>query len=335
MKKLWFSIGFIAAVFLFLIYYIFFVDDPKYLYEAISTVKAVPIILSVLCMVLYWLFETLAQYFVLKSGESKLSFFKVLRVTMVGQLFNCITPSASGGQPAQTYMLVKYGLSVGESACMLLVRFLIYQLVMVVYSVIMLMAKLHYFNSTVTSFSSLALIGFAVNLIVLALLILACFFPEFLLKISKKPLYFLEKIKILKNAEQKYLKIKEEVNKFHQTFKAYKGNLKVSVFPALFSCLQLSVFFMIPYFIIVGLSVDISFVNAFAAAALIFMISSFVPLPGASGGAEGAFLLLFSTAFMNSGKSIAVAILLWRLLTFYLPIICGSFWLLKLKRKNA
>lgn len=328
MKKLGWSIAFIAFIFILLVCYVFFVDDPKNLYNAISSAKILPILAAALCMVFYWLFESLAQASIMKSGGCRLKFRQVFRVTMIGQLFNCITPSATGGQPVQTYQMTRYGLSAGESMCMLLVRFLVYQAVMVAYSLVVLVLKLSYFNRTISAFSSLALIGFAVNMGALAMLVLACFFPKICAKGANAVIRFLGKIKIIKNVERKTKRVDEEIAKFHESFRFFRGNLRVTIIPALFSLLQLTVFFAIPYFICKSLAVPVAFDIAFSAAALTFMISSFVPLPGGSGGAEGAFWLFFGSAFAAAGKSVAVAILLWRLLTFYLPIVTGSFFML-------
>ena len=46
-----------------------------------------------------------------------------------------------------------------------------------------------------------------------------------------------------------------------------------------------------------------------------------VPLPGAAGASEGGFLLFFSPFF---GAATAVAMLIWRFLTYYLMLIVGS-----------
>ena len=53
------------------------------------------------------------------------------------------------------------------------------------------------------------------------------------------------------------------------------------------------------------------------------MVSAFVPLPGASGGAEGSFLMFFRTFFQDT---ITPAILLWRLITYYLNILLGAIF---------
>ena len=57
------------------------------------------------------------------------------------------------------------------------------------------------------------------------------------------------------------------------------------------------------------------------------MITSFVPLPGASGGAEISFITFFRLFFPEN--MVSMSTLFWRLITFYLPIIVGTGFLLK------
>ena len=90
--------------------------------------------------------------------------------------------------------------------------------------------------------------------------------------------------------------------------------------------LQLTAFFLVPYCVLMALGIPrLQMAEVVAAAAFILMISSFVPLPGASGGAEGSFYMFFQMFFKSSG-SVSVAILLWRMFTFYLPIVVGVYF---------
>ena len=52
------------------------------------------------------------------------------------------------------------------------------------------------------------------------------------------------------------------------------------------------------------------------------MISSFVPLPGAMGAAEGSYVAFFSFVYSNSSL-VALSTFVWRIFTFYLPIVLG------------
>ena len=59
------------------------------------------------------------------------------------------------------------------------------------------------------------------------------------------------------------------------------------------------------------------------------MVSAFIPLPGASGGAEGSFYLFFGTFF---GNLIMPALFIWRIGTYYLNIVGGIAFIFIVKR---
>lgn len=55
---------------------------------------------------------------------------------------------------------------------------------------------------------------------------------------------------------------------------------------------------------------------------LIFMVISLFPIPGGAGGAEYSFSVLFAS-FVNSNTKLILAMLLWRLLTYYFGMFAG------------
>ena len=61
-----------------------------------------------------------------------------------------------------------------------------------------------------------------------------------------------------------------------------------------------------------------------SAGAFVLMVSSFVPLPGAAGGAEASYLLFFGL-FFPSGI-LGISTLIWRFITYYLCIFVGSIF---------
>ena len=62
------------------------------------------------------------------------------------------------------------------------------------------------------------------------------------------------------------------------------------------------------------------------------MVMAFTPIPGAGIAAEGGFLLIFNTLFKKG--TINMAILIWRMFTFYLPIVIGALFLIRVKRRE-
>ena len=90
----------------------------------------------------------------------------------------------------------------------------------------------------------------------------------------------------------------------------------------LLSFLQLTVYFLIPYFICLAFGLfSVSPWAAVSAQSVVLMFSAFIPLPGAMGGAELGFHNLFSTFIPKAFLS--MSILIWRLITFYFPIFIG------------
>ena len=76
---------------------------------------------------------------------------------------------------------------------------------------------------------------------------------------------------------------------------------------------------MVPYFVLLAFGKhDVDFISCLAAGAFIQLLSSAVPLPGGTGGAEGGFALFLGHFF---GPSATAGYLVWRIITFFGPTI--------------
>ncbi len=77
---------------------------------------------------------------------------------------------------------------------------------------------------------------------------------------------------------------------------------------------------------------DASLLQIMSYQAYVLMISSYIPLPGAMGGAElgyyGFFKDIFTEHYVNT------SMMLWRIMTFYLPILVGLGFTLTMKSKG-
>ena len=61
-----------------------------------------------------------------------------------------------------------------------------------------------------------------------------------------------------------------------------------------------------------------------AAQVFLTMFMSFIPLPGAAGGAEGGFCMIFGLFF--KANTIIPALFLWRVITYYSCIGVGALF---------
>ena len=65
---------------------------------------------------------------------------------------------------------------------------------------------------------------------------------------------------------------------------------------------------------------------------LLVMFSSFIPIPGGAGVAEGSFFLLFQLFFPS--PILPTAVLCWRVITFYIPVCLGGIMTVLPNQKN-
>lgn len=302
---------------------------------AMFRVISIPWLLcGVLFMVLYWLLEGGILHDIVKAFHPEQRFKNSLTTSMIGQLFNCITPFASGGQPVQAYDMLKSGVPLGIAGSSLMIKFIVYQFCLTIYSAVVLIFYWEPFSMKVSGFGWLVFVGFAINTAVMLGLLCICFFRRFTRSMVNGIIRVGAKLRLVKDKERALERAETELAQFHDSFAAIREHRGMVTKAGLLSLLQLTVFFLIPYFICRAFGIQgLPLLEVLSAQAFVVMISSFVPLPGAAGGAEYSFHTFFSP-FFPTGVSVNLAMLLWRLITFYLPILVGMIFMLRSSKRN-
>jgi uncharacterized protein (TIRG00374 family) len=285
-------------------------------------------IAAVLSMILYWIFEakTLQSLIFLMKKDYK--FKEAFRVTMIGQYFNSITPFASGGQPTQLYALTKQELGAGSAGSALMIKFIIYQSILTVYSLILIIWKAAFFKSKMSNLFYLIAVGFTVHVSVIVCLIVFSKYRKLTQKLIMPLSKILEKFRLVKNTSKLEMQVNDNLDQFHDNMEIVKHSKILMIKAVIYTILQLTVFYIIPYFIYLSFGMKgASIGSMIAGTAFVMTLTTIIPLPGAVGGAEGTFYMFFS--FFFASNNIMAAILLWRLITFYSCIILGSFATMK------
>ncbi|OQY09677.1 MAG: hypothetical protein B6I28_02555 [Fusobacteriia bacterium 4572_132] len=292
------------------------------------------ITLAFIMVLLYYTIEAYILKSAIEYHKTKFKFGKYLKNIFIGQLFNGITPFASGGQPIQIYHLNKKGISSAEGASALFINFLMYQIALTIYGMFFLIFKFNFFANSSNNFLYIVFIGFIIDISVVLFLI-----AIFLWKDTVKKVLFnlIRKTPFLK--EKNKQSISRKVIRFMKEFSKAITNLKDKkwLFEKLFilNMIKLAVIYTIPFFIAKSVGVNnLNIINIIAGSAFLKMITSFVPIPGASGGAEGGFYFIFSIFF--TFKTLFFVIVVWRFITYYFAMIIGMivFTIFLLKNRN-
>ena len=132
--------------------------------------------------------------------------------------------------------------------------------------------------------------------------------------------------RLVRHPVRRYQRIHAQLAMFHKSAGIMGRSFKLYFVTAVLTVVQITVNSLISYFIYRSFALpaeSVSVVTMVAAQVFVAMVSAFVPLPGASGGAEGSFVIFFGKFF---GQDIVPAMFLWRLLTYYVNIALGGFF---------
>lgn len=290
------------------------------------------------CILLYFLLEAVVTYILVKSSTPNFSFRDAIRVPLVEQLFNGITPFSSGGQPAQLVVLVQSGVDAGKATSALLMKFIVYQAMIVINFIFSLIIGFDYLIDKVHALAIFVLFGFLIHLFVIVALLMIMYWYSF----TKKLVNFCLKPVRWFVSEEKYLRWQHNLNNKIDTFYTesvrigHQWKLILKIFVLTF--FQLLFYYLIPYFIMLALGYyNANVLMITSLNVLIFLVISIFPIPGGAGGAEYSFEMLFKS-YISNGSKLVLAMILWRILTYYLGLILGSFALVakpsKMLNKN-
>ncbi len=315
------------------VFILIFNEGLESLVHQLSLLNPIWILVSIALMFSYWMFEAAALNEISGFYNRKKSFKESFSVTMVGQFFNALTPFATGGQPAQVVYLHNKGVDIGDGTAIIMLKFFVYQSVLVVYSLIVILISFPLFVNKIPLLFTMTFFGLAIHASMIIFTIIFSYNKVLTDKIIKLIYRVLKKFKFVKDEENFEKKIEETLSSFHDNAGLLKKNPKLLIKTSLLIFLQLTCYFSIPFFICISFGrYNIDYFYLFAATVFIATIISIVPLPGAAGGAEGGFTLFFKDFFGDA--YILTGIIVWRLITYYLCIAFGGLYAVLPNRKS-
>lgn len=323
----------IMTIFVGLFVYMINVDGIDNIINVLNHVDYKWVGLGMVCLLIHWLCEAIVLHLPLKKMYQDQTFTNSLKVSMIGQLFNNITPFSSGGQPMQAYELTKTGKKVSDSLSAMAIKFIITQTALVVSTLVVVLCEFQFLAELMKEYLWIAIVGFAINILAIVIVILAGVKKKIITFFTTPVIKFLGKIHILKNPERIIEKLDKSIDNFRKQFLFMKSEKKMVFQMFITAVLQSFAYYSITYMVYRAFgNTGITFWQIIPLQAFLLLIMTFIPTPGSGLGAEGGFYLLFNSVFKQG--TINMSILFWRMYTFYLPIIVGAFFLIPTKGKR-
>ena len=306
-----------TGLIVFTFWFIFKDQDINELFRVITSVDIKYVFLGILLMLCYYLMESYnIRSLLIALGDKKISIFRGLKYTLIGFFFSAITPAATGGQPVEIYYMTKDKISGANATMALLIQLCGFQISTLTLGLLSALLNPSLLSNGLVWFF---ILGFAINGIALAIMLVCVFSKRLTNKATKVLFKLLKKINV-KDLDVKKLKMQNAINQYNDSSKFIKEHKLEFVKAVCRVFIQIIIYYSIPLCVYkaFGLSSH-SLIEVFAMQAVLYTTVSGLPLPGSIGVSETIFLKIFGVAFGE--KLLSGAMLLSRGISFYFYVI--------------
>ncbi len=295
-------------------------QDIGGVFEALSKVNYVWILLGILLMLGYFMMQAQNVRKILASFGEHITIWKSLKFTMIEFFFCALTPGASGGQPVEIYYMAKEKIPASKATLAILVQVLDFQIAVMAIGIIS-QAVMWFTDPTLLTgtVAWLLRIGMIINGLALILLAFCVFSNRMAKVIANWFLRLLKKIGV-KHIEEKQESLNKALDSYQEGaiyIRTHRNEFMMSIGRAL---IQVSLFYLVPFCVYKAFGLNgMTVIQLFNIQSVLFLATSGLPLPGAIGASESVFLTLYGTAFGE--QLLSPAMLLNRGVSFYLFVL--------------
>ena len=258
------------------------------------------LILAAVCRFIPWITKSLRLYNWIRFRNHDISFLECFRIIIYTELGAMVSPTMIGGESFYAGMLYNDGVSGGEALSLTSIA-AVENTVFYFLGVPLAMLLAPDISSSIGSFFSN--MDYSNPLIFIGILGGIALLGYIFVKNSKYG-----------------RKIKDKWQHFWGDFKKLYSSMikngKLHFVENIFLCfIHWGARYAVVTVLALGLGYELNYFKTFVLQWLVFFAMHFVPTPGASGGAEGLFLLLFNRSI--SGDLIGTILIGWRFIDFY------------------
>lgn len=309
--------------------------DVIKIFQSQDTDYRMAIIVLILVLMRY-LIEGLILFIFARLYTPTYRYHRGVANAFVGQFYNDVTPSGSGGQFAQVKTFSQQGVPVSVSASILVMHFILFQIVLVTFGAFAILLNISVFTSLapIPIFNInfpiwvLALLGFLLNLIVIVGLFLLSYWKKAHSFFIDRSIDFLAKLRIIKNPDKRKEKLHISTENFRIELRRLSSNIPVSILIMGLFVLKLFINYSITYTVALMLEPtlveSVSYLATVSKSSFLAMITGLIPIPGAAGFAEYFFEVIFTPEFGGNVALTKAVQIIWRSATFYFSLIVGG-----------
>lgn len=324
-KKFLFNIIFLILVFGGTLYGVFHGEDLGEIVDILKTVNPLWIMAAVVCVVIFIWGESIIIYYMMHTLGIKLKKRTCFLFSSVGFFFSCITPSATGGQPAQIYFMKKEKIPIPVSTLVLMIVTITYKLVLVAIGVLLTLFGQGFIHTYLYDVRHVFYLGTALNVFCVGAMLVLVFHPELARKILVRGLVVLEKLHLMRHKSSRLEKLNASMDQYRATAVYLKEHVRVLIEVFAITVFQRFALFIGTWFVYraFGLSEYSALVIALLQGSISVSVDM-LPLPGGMGISEKLFSIIFLPIF--GSQLLLPGMILSRGLGYYTELIISALF---------
>ncbi|MCR4654971.1 MAG: flippase-like domain-containing protein [Lachnospiraceae bacterium] len=286
-------------------------SDPRYM------------IIALVFSLLYVVFEGMALNSILKHGGYKNASLNWLLYSTSDVYFSAITPSATGGQPASAFFMMRDGIPGGIATATLVLNLVMYTLSIIVLGFISMIICPEAIITFGTASKVLITAGFVI-LTLLSLVFVVLLKRESVIFIPmEKLIMFLHRKNIIRESQRRILKLEQIRNDYKRCSGLISSSRKILLYSFFWNFIQRATQICVPMLVFRATGGKTSkMVVVFAKQCLITIGYNFVPIPGGMGISD---YLMFDGFSVMMGEETALNVaLISRGITFYMCVLISG-----------
>ena len=309
-------------------------DNFKEIIYNLTNVNAIWLIIGIIFVYLSKYFIGLTTYELAIKENKNISLLKMIKIALIYPFYAGITPSSIGGEGFEIFYLRKCNITYGGATNIQVQKFILYNISLIAINIIAVF--INFFTGIVVDSSlvgSAVTISFIVNFILLGGSYLITYNKWFKTFVVEKFIIFLNKIRIIQDIDKSKEKIDDFMKNFDDGAKSLRNDKKTFWKLVIYNIVSLVFLLSATWPIARAMHItNISCVNLFILGTYARMMCLLVVTPGTSGAAEYCFIYLFNGLVSNDG--IIAYMLIWRVVTYYIPLLTGGLLALMWERSK-
>lgn len=316
--------NFLFLVFLFIgmVYYVFHGKDMAKIMDQISNANMFYWICAVICVIMFIGCESVIIFYLMRNIRQKIKLTHCFLYSFIGFFFSCITPSASGGQPAQVYFMRKDNIPVEISTLVLMIVTITYKMVLIALGIGVLIVRPQQILHSIAPAKGIFYLGLILNIVVVGFMIFMIFDTTLAKHILNNVIEFLSRFKVIKKTEKINIRVHTAIEKYKDAASYFRRNKVVVWNVFLISVLQRLFLFYVTYLVYKSFGLrGTGFLTIIFLQGVISVAVDMLPFPGGVGISEKLFLLIFTPIF---GHITLPAMVVSRGLSYYTELLLSA-----------